>query len=115
MRFSKIDKFAWTICVLALFLSACSSVENKDSKDATKQIKPVFRVPDVASLSNEFSLDGHSEEFEKYAAYQIESDTPNGLESEEWTPKSKDLFSKTTLIIDDNFLYFFSNVTDDDP
>ncbi len=78
------------------------------------QTSPTLKAKYVPDFSNNFSLDGLANEFEPYVEYQITPETAGGDQSENWTTESSDLYFKTTMIIDDNFIYISADVTDDD-
>jgi len=75
---------------------------------------PTMKVKYVADFANSFSLDGLDSEFESYKINQIVPETAGGTYESEWTSESTDLNFKTTLVIDDNYLYISADVTDDD-
>lgn len=68
----------------------------------------------VANFGDTFQLDGLADEFEPFVAYQIEPETAGGAQAASWTKESTDLYFKTTMIVDDNYLYISADVTDDD-
>ncbi len=73
-----------------------------------------MKVKYVADFANSFSLDGLDTEFTDYKVNQMEPETVGGTYAAEWTPESTDLYYKTTMVIDDNYLYISADVTDDD-
>ncbi|MCB9289380.1 MAG: hypothetical protein H6560_18865 [Lewinellaceae bacterium] len=93
--------------LLLSFLVKPSSPENSTP--------PHFKIPYAAGFAESFVLDGVNGEFEKYSAYRIQPDTAIGPEAAGWAPGSADLDFKTTLVIDDDYLYLSAEVTDDDP
>mgnify|MGYP005725375665 CR=1 FL=1 len=76
--------------------------------------KPLFQIKYAPHFADNFVLDGRAQEFEAYRAYQIEPDTVAGADTVNWTPESADLYFKTVMTIDDDYLYIFADVTDDD-
>ncbi len=75
----------------------------------------VVLIPYEAGFASRFSLDGSAAEFQPFGAYRVDSDTPEGTDAADWVPGSEDLSFRTTLVLDADYLYFFTDVTDDDP
>lgn len=78
------------------------------------QSPAVFKLPYDAGFAGKFSLDGDGEDFAAYGEFKLYSDAPTGNEADRWVPGSKDLSFETTLVIDDDYLYLFADIRDDD-
>lgn len=82
---------------------------------ATIKTTPTWKIKYVSDFANSFVLDGLDNEFEPYkAGYQIFPESGNYANGATWTPDGSDLDFKVSMILDDNFLYFSADVTDDD-
>ena len=75
---------------------------------------PTMKIKYVADFASTFVLDGLDSEFENHKQYQIVPENAGDSASISWTPASEDLNFKTTVVIDDNYLYISADVTDDD-
>jgi len=85
--------------------------ESKSGK-VDVQTSPAYKVQYVKNFA--FQLDGVDDEFVAYQANQIRPDIAGEGRSAGWTSESKDMNFKTTLIIDDKYLYISADVDDDD-
>ncbi len=76
---------------------------------------PTWKIKYVADFANSFVLDGLDDEFGPYKEeYQITPETGSYANGDPWAPGGNDLDFKVTLVIDDDYLYFSGDVTDDD-
>lgn len=68
----------------------------------------------VKDFASKFTLDGLDKEWTAYKVNQITPDAAGGNRGDAWTKTSTDINFKITYLIDDNYLYFSGDVTDDD-
>ncbi len=68
----------------------------------------------VADFASTFVIDGQGDEFTPYASFALIPEGASDSAGLSWTPASTDINYKITFIIDDNYLYIFADVTDDD-
>ena len=78
-----------------------------------KASKPVV-VQYVKDFATKFVLDGLDKEWSLYKTNQITPDAAGGTRGPQWTKTSTDINFKITYVIDDKYLYFSGDVTDDD-
>lgn len=87
--------------------SKVGPIEVKTSKAYTLQYDKDF--------NKTFVLDGQDAEFTNYKKYEIKPEIGNYVdETLKWDDKNTDLNFKTTMVIDDKYLYISADVTDDD-
>ncbi|MCP4414145.1 MAG: T9SS type A sorting domain-containing protein [Gammaproteobacteria bacterium] len=85
------------------------------SGSATLTTTPTWKIKYVGDFADSFTLDGLNTEFLPYVdEYQITPETASGDASAGWAPGSSDLDFKVTMIMDDDYLYYSGDVTDDD-
>lgn len=80
----------------------------------TIQTTKAFTLQYVKDFSKKFVLDGLDNEFVPYKANQIIPESAGGKRGPAWDLTSKDMNFKTTLVVDDKYLYISAEVTDDD-
>jgi hypothetical protein len=73
-----------------------------------------LKVKYVKDFATKFQLDGLDDEFVAYKANQIIPEHAGDSAAVSWTPASTDCYFKTTLIIDDKYLYVSADITDDE-
>jgi hypothetical protein len=95
--------------------SGLETVTEGKSRKGPVEIKttPTFKIQYVSDFANSFVLDGLDDEFVPYKGNQIKAEAVNGRTAG-WTDESTDISFKTTLVIDDKYLYISADVTDDD-
>jgi len=85
------------------------------SGSATLKTTPNWKILYVEDFSSSFVLDGLNTEFLPYVdEYQIVPETGSYADGSDWAPGGSDLDFKVTMIMDENYLYFSGDVTDDD-
>jgi len=72
------------------------------------------KVQYVKDFASKFTLDGLDKEWSAYKVNQITPDAAGGDRGPAWTKNSTDINFKITYVIDDKYLYFSGDVTDDD-
>lgn len=72
------------------------------------------KVQYVKDFASKFTLDGLDKEWTAYKVNQIIPESAGGTRGPAWTPASKDINFKITYVIDDKYLYYSGDVTDDD-
>jgi hypothetical protein len=75
---------------------------------------PTMKIQYVADFASKFVLDGLDDEFVPYKAKQIIPENGKDRDFAKWTPTSLDCNFRTTMIIDDKYLYISADVDDDD-
>ena len=66
-------------------------------------------------FAQSFVLDGLDTEFlDMHKAYLITAEVAGGTDTAGWTPASTDMSFKTTFVVDDDYLYISTDVTDND-
>lgn len=104
---------------------AVTSVDPRNGTETVLQTKskkgpveiettPTFKIQYVKDFASKFVLDGLDDEFTDYKVNQIIPETGTLRAGSTWTPDSPDLSFKTTLVIDDKYLYISSDINDDD-
>ena len=85
------------------------------SGSVTTPTTPTWKIKYVEDFASTFVLDGLNTEFEDYVdEYQITPETGGYADGSVWAPGGSDLDFKVTMIMDDEYLYFSGDVTDDD-
>lgn len=87
----------------------------ESSGSATVPTTPNWKILYVEDFASSFVLDGLNTEFLQYVdEYQITPETGSYADGTAWAPGGSDLDFKVTMIMDDNYLYYSGDVTDDD-
>ncbi len=66
------------------------------------------------NFSSEFSHDGLNSEFLQFSEFEILPESAGDANADGWNHESADLMWKTTLVMDDDYLYISADVTDDE-
>ena len=87
----------------------------ESSGSITLPTTPNWKILYVEDFSSSFVLDGLNTEFLPYVdEYQITPETGAYADGSAWEPGGSDLDFKVTMIMDDEYLYYSGDVTDDD-
>ena len=87
----------------------------QSSGSITTPTSATKKIQYVGDFANAFVLDGLDTEFESYKeGFMVTPENGGYANGNPWAPGGSDLDFKVTMIIDDNYLYFSGDVTDDD-
>ncbi|MCA9734554.1 MAG: T9SS type A sorting domain-containing protein [Deferribacteres bacterium] len=92
-----------------------TAITQDASGSITTVTTPTYKIKYVKDFSTKFVLDGLNTEFLEYVEdFQITPESGSYANGDDWAPGGSDLDFKVTMIMDDEYLYFSGDVTDDD-